>query len=246
MDFSLLLQLLAAVMTVAGLTLAVMIFRRLRRLGPPVAISDARMSEAWMRWMDGGELSDNERVLRAEFFRLLDERTMHAVRDDLLALESATAAERFPLTAIRKELMASVDRRMLNTEILRLPEELKRRLRAQSADLLQTDAETQTYIAANELRLAVLRDYAALRYGDKSPGDWFAVYQKASRLKQRSARSFIEKSLAGDPDAPSDARHHAMTLVDHELRARLLKVPPGTRFPGFADSAPPDTIQTPV
>jgi hypothetical protein len=227
------LQALAVLFALAGVAYAVLLFRRLRRPRGMAAISDATMGDAWSRWMDGEALSGDERTLRAEFFRLLDPRTIEAVREDLAALEASTLAERFPLAAIRKELMASVDRRMLNTEILRLPEELKRRLRAHSGELLQSDDETCVYIAANELRLAVLREYAALRYGDKSPGDWFAVYERASQLKQRSARSFIEKSLAGDPGAPTDPRHHAITLVDHELRARLLRVPPGTRFPGF-------------
>lgn len=207
-----------------------LLYRSLRRPPYSVAISDASMQDAWSRWMDGGELSEVERVLRSELFRLLDERTMAAVRDDLLGLEATAFAAQFPLTAIRKELMASVDRRMLNTEILRLPEELKLRLRAHSVDVIQSDAGAALYIAANELRMVVLRDYAALRYGDKTPGDWFAVYERAARLKQRSARSFIEKSLAGDPDAPADPRHQAMTLVDHELRNRLLRVPPGTQF----------------
>lgn len=228
---------LAVLLLGVAAALGWLLYRSLRRPPYSVAISDASMQDAWARWMDGGELSEVERVLRSELFRLLDERTMAAVRDDLLGLEATAFAASFPLTAIRKELMASVDRRMLNTEILRLPEELKVRLRAHSVDLLQSDAEAALYIAANELRMVVLRDYAALRYGDKSPGDWFAVYERAARLKQRSARSFIEKSLAGDPDAPADPRHQAMTLVDHELRNRLLRVPPGTRFLGAEPAA---------
>lgn len=209
------------------------LWQRLRRPPYSTAISDATIDDAWLRWMEGAGLSEAEHVLRDELFRLLDAQTMTAVRADLLAMEATTFAAEFPLTAVRKEMMASVDRRVLNTEILRLPEALKQRLRAQSADVLQNDNAAALYVAANELRLAVLRDYAALRYGDKSPGDWFVVYERASRLKQRSARAFIERSLAGAPDAPADPRHQAITLVDHELRDRLLRVPPGTRFPGL-------------
>jgi hypothetical protein len=194
-------------------------------------ISDATVEDAWARWMDGGQLSDAERLLRGALLELLDQPTLMAVRADLNRLEAETIAKAQPLTAVREELMASVDRRMLNTEILRLPDEVKARVRAQSAELHQSDGETRRYIAANEWRLHVLREYAALRYGDKASNDWFAVYERAAQLKQRNLRAILERALSGDTsDENGDPRGAQFAMVEGELRQRLLKVPPGMRF----------------
>lgn len=190
-------------------------------------ISDATVEDAWARWMDGGQLSDAERLLRGALLELLDPTTLAAVQADLNRLEAETIAKAQPLTAVREELMASVDRRMLNTEILRLPEEVKARVRAQSTELHQSDGETRRYIAANEWRLHVLREYAALRYGDKASNDWFAVYERAAQLKQRNLRAILERALSGDTSDPHSAK---FALVEGELRQRLLRVPPGMQF----------------
>ena len=130
-------------------------------------------------------------------------------------------------------LFRSVDRRLLNMEILELPPEVRKKLRSQSSEMLQTDAEARTYIAANEARMGVLREYASLRFGDRVAGDWFDVYEKASRLRQRGARNFIQRTLSGTQTGEDDARYQNMARVDHEIRARLLKVPAGTRFSGL-------------
>jgi hypothetical protein len=190
-------------------------------------ISDATVEDAWVRWMDGGQLSDAERLLRGALLELLDQPTLAAVHADLQRLEAETMVKAQPLTAVREELMASVDRRMLNTEILRLPDEVKARVRAQSTELHQSDGETRRYIAANEWRLHVLREYAALRYGDKASNDWFAVYERAAQLKQRNLRAILERALSGDT---SDPRGAQFAMVEGELRQRLLRVPPGMRF----------------
>jgi len=133
-------------------------------------------------------------VLRFNRLRevLLQEMTLEvqiSVRGNLLEFEAGLRAEREPLQALRCELMDSVDRRLLNMEILELPPEVRKKLRAQSSEMLQTDAEARTYIAANEVRMGVLREYASLRFGDRTPGDWFDVYEKASRLRQRGIYS---------------------------------------------------------
>ena len=195
-------------------------------------ISDATVEDAWTRWMDGGQLSDAERLLRGALLELLDQPTLAAVHADLQRLEAETIVKAQPLTAVREELMASVDRRMLNTEILRLPDEVKARVRAQSTELHQSDGETRRYIAANEWRLHVLREYAALRYGDKASNDWFAVYERAAQLKQRNLRAILERALSGDTQSgdTSDPRGAQFALVEGELRQRLLRVPPGMRF----------------
>lgn len=225
LDAILVVLLIAVGLVAVGAAAALAWAARRRRL--TWTISDATVDDAWQRWIDGGQLSDAERLLRGALLELLDQPTLAAVRADLNRLEAETMGKAQPLTAVREELMASVDRRMLNTEILRLPEEIKQRVRAQSTELHQTDGETRRYIAANEWRLHVLREYAALRYGDKASNDWFAVYERAAQLKQRNLRGILERALSGDTSDPHSAQ---FALVEGELRQRLLKVPPGMRF----------------
>lgn len=219
----------------AAATIAAVLVRRRRQRPYSTEISDISMRECWDSWANGTELDDKRRELRDGLLQVLDQAAIDTVREDLLRLERDFLGGKYPLTEIRKELMASVDRRMLNTEILRLPEDVKAQVRGESPDLIQNDLEARRYIAANELRLQVLREFATRRYGDFAKRDWFAVYEQASRLKQRNARFFIEQALRG-PGLDSDNPHHqAISMVDSQLKVRLLEVPPGTEFPMYSD-----------
>ena len=193
----------------------------------------ASMQQAWDAWSGGTPEDARLATLRDALLKELTPEVTESVRTSLAEFEAALRADREPLQMLRRELMDSVDRRLLNTEILGLPPEVRKKLRAQSSEMIQSDAEARTYIAANEARLSVLREYAALRFGDRVAGDWFDVYEKASRLRQRGARNFIQRTLNGTQTGEDDARYQNMTRVDHEIRARLLKVPAGTRFTGL-------------
>ncbi|MGH8321848.1 MAG: hypothetical protein ACRESX_00100 [Gammaproteobacteria bacterium] len=177
----------------------------------------------------------NER-LHAGLPAEVDEPARQAICQNLLELETRLATETQPLQALRRELMDSLDRRVLNTEILKLPDDLRVRLRQQNHEILQTDDAAHIYIVANELHMEILRQYSHLRFDDCAEGDWFAVYEKASRLRQRSTRQYLERTLDGTQNATDEARFQSMTLVDNEIRARLLQVPAGTRFPGFGNA----------
>ncbi|HEX4301040.1 MAG TPA: hypothetical protein VH327_09230 [Gammaproteobacteria bacterium] len=192
----------------------------------------ANMEQAWGGWLNG-ELTDPLRILREALLKEMTAEVQQSVHDNLLEFETGLRREREPLQALRRELMDSVDRRLLNMEILKLPPEVRKKLRAQSSEMLQSDIEARAYIAANEARMAVLREYAWLRFGDRVTGDWFDVYEKASRLRQRGARNFIQRTLSGTQTGEDDARYQSMTRVDQEIRSRLLKVPAGTRFTGL-------------
>ena len=209
-----------------------------RKLGRRLLSRFVRMEQAWLSWMDLGSLGDTERARRLGLLEHLNEAVRTSVHSNLLEFEVALKADKAPLLMLRRELMDSVDRRLLNLEILQLPPEVRQRLRAQSSDMLQSDAEASTYIAANEVRMAVLREYAARRFGDRADGDWFDVYEKASRLKQRGARNFIQRTLNGTQTGADDARYQDMTRVDQEIRTRLLRVPAGTRFEGLNPGKP--------
>ncbi|MGD8378759.1 MAG: hypothetical protein PVJ40_04920 [Gammaproteobacteria bacterium] len=226
---------LLLILAVAGTLLLLQRYRSQRPYS--TAISSIDMAEVWNLWRAGAELGEVQQSIQEYLLEQVDDATLDAVRDDLLAFEKRINAGRYPLTQIRKELMASVDRRMLNTEILQLPPQVRRRLREQSPEIIQSDDQARRYIVANEIRLAVLREYAARKYGDRADDDWFAVYERASAIKQKTAQAFIQRSLKGGELQAEDARHQAMTLVDNELRARLLTVPPGTRFSRAADKA---------
>lgn len=163
----------------------------------------------------------------------LDPAALQAVHVNLMEIESNLNGNPQPLQALRAELMDSLDRQVLNSEILSLPEELRTRLRRQQDSVLQNDVEAHAYLAANALRIEVLREYAHRRFGDRTDGDWFDVYARAAHLRQRNTRNYIERVLGGTRNAGDDVRFQAMTLKDSEIRARLLQVPAGTQFPGF-------------
>lgn len=193
----------------------------------------ASMEQAWAAWLRFEGLPEKQLALRQGLLAQMNEAVRDSVHKNLLEFEATLKADKAPLQVLRRELMDSVDRRLLNMEILQLPPEVRQRLRAQSKDMLQDDEEARTYIAANEMRMGVLREYAALRFGDRVEGDWFDVYERASRLKQRGARNFIQRTLNGTQTGEDDARYQNMTRVDQEIRTRLLKVPAGTRFAGL-------------
>lgn len=215
---------LLAVLTLAAFAAALTLLLRRR---------SASMEQAWSNWLEGSPADDKLRALRERLLAELSPEVRESVHGNLLEFEAGLRADREPLQALRRELMDSVDRRLLNMEILELPPEVRKKLRQQSSEMLQSDAEARTYLAANEARLAVLREYGALRFGDRVAGDWFDVYEKASRLRQRGARNFIQRTLNGTQTGEDDARYQSMTRVDQEIRSRLLKVPAGTRFAGL-------------
>jgi len=191
------------------------------------------MESLWRDWTDIEALPEAERQPRQTLLAEVPEENQASVYQSLLDFEASLNGVANPMIALRTELMDSMDRRLLNIEILQLPDEVKARLREQSSEMLQSDADARAYIAANDLRMAVLREYAARRFNDRIEGDWFDVYRKASRLKQKGARNFIQRTLAGNQNNADDARYQTMTIVDHEIRTRLLQMPAGVQFPGF-------------
>jgi hypothetical protein len=193
----------------------------------------ASMEQAWGNWLNVQHQDERFTRLREALLKEMTPEVQASVYSNLLEFEAGLRGEREPMQALRRELMDSVDRRLLNMEILELPPEVRKKLRSQSSEMIQSDPEARTYIAANEARMAVLREYSALRFGDRVAGDWFDVYEKASRLRQRGARNFIQRTLSGTQTGEDDARYQNMTRVDHEIRTRLLKVPAGTRFTGL-------------
>lgn len=196
------------------------------------------MEAIWQtRLNDGRGAHKTRNNSLTEFMNAVDDDIRESVHQSLLELEERLRDDAQPTLAIRQELMDSIDRRHLNCEILKLSVNARSDLRKSHPHILQTDEAARTYIGANELRIAVLREYAGLRYGDRADGDWFDVYQKASSLRQRSTRGYIERAVGGTQSTTDDVRFQTMTVMDIEIRKRLLQVPAGTRFPGFGKPA---------
>lgn len=218
---------------VAAAVFAAVLLRR-RRVHQMVQGRPVSMEWLWQSWNTLTGIPATERSAREALLAAIDPGDRESVHHSLLDFEATLNKAAEPMIALRKELMDSVDRRLLNLEILQLPDEVKSHLREQSSEMLQSDPQARAYIAANDLRMAVLREYAAQRFGDRTDGDWFDVYLKASRLKQKGARNFIQRTLSGSQSSADDARYQTMAIVDGEIRARLLKMPAGVPFPGFA------------
>lgn len=221
----------ATLLTLLVIGGVILVLRRHRRQRPysTVVDPDVTMASIWDEWMEA-DLDESRHRLRAEARQTLDSNQRDAIREDLVDFEQRALSGRYPLTKLRQEMMASVDRRMINIEILRLEPEEKRRLRSKQADIIQTDSHAREYILANELRLAVLREYAARRYGDRADNDWFEVYERAAQYKRRMTRARILRGLEDGEEGPEDARQQAIDVVDRQLQIRLLQVSPGTQF----------------
>lgn len=195
------------------------------------------IEDAWQSWWRHNKNGGSQHDVHLDPANAIDDSMRESVHKSLLELERRLNQEPRPMLAVRMELMDGIDRYQLNSEILKLPADKRAYLRQEHPDVLQTDEAARTYICANELRNSVLREYARLRYGDAADGDWFHVYLKASGLRQRGTRNFIERVVEGTQNANDDVRFQTMTLMDSEIRKRLLRVPPGTRFPGFGQAA---------
>lgn len=233
-------ELFIAFLLVVFTVVAVTLILRARRAPTAYAIKEypVTLGQAWDEWLQRDGISDTERARRQAIWTEVPAATRKDVLADLESFERRALDSGHPLTTIRKEIMDSVDRRLLNQEILAMPPELKRRLRESSSETLQNDQDAWLYIAANDLRLEILRELAARRYGDDARNGWFSVYEKAGRLKQRTLRHFLRRSIAGELHEAEDSRQQAITMVDGALRARLLEVAPGTEFKGLEDSHP--------
>lgn len=220
---------LAVALLLFGAWLSVLLLRQAR---PRSRERRVALVQVWRQWPEAGD--EVERQRRGQLLLAVAPAHRDAVLADLLQLEARLADEAAPLRLLRAEMMDSIERRLLNQEILALPEAARAEIRAASPEPLPDDAEAQAYLAANELRLEILREYAARRFGDRAPDDWFAAYEHAARLRQRGIRNYLQRVLAGEHAGAAEDRQQAMNLVDGELRRRLLEVAPGTRFPGLA------------
>ncbi|MGH8370952.1 MAG: hypothetical protein ACRESC_08210, partial [Gammaproteobacteria bacterium] len=103
------------------------------------------MESLWQAWNSLDAMNVEERSVHETLLAEVGSDDCESVHQSLLDFEASLHGEAEPMIALRKELMDSVDRRLLNTEILQLPGEVKVKLRAQSSEMLQSDSQARNY-----------------------------------------------------------------------------------------------------
>jgi len=160
----------------------------------------------------------------------LDASALNVVRHDLEAHAAAWAADPGGRAAARTELLDSVDREFLNDALLALEPAEREAVRKRIPELPHSDAELRRRLEADRVRLAVLRRWSGLFYGDRARGDWFDTYRRAAEMRRESLGRDLER-LAGTP--VHIAQHHrdaAIRGLNTALRLRLLQAPAGVRI----------------
>jgi hypothetical protein len=202
--------------------------RRQAPAPPEVNVNSIRIEDIWQTWRRGG-LAPAAAFADESPAQTLDEGALAGVREGLLKTEKDILARPQPLTALRREIMDGIDRRLLQLEVLALPPES----RGQLAGPIGEESDIRRGLAGDELRIRLLRYYGAAKFGDRAENDWYDVYQQAARMKQRSFRNFIRQCAA---DA-GNGRYRSVVVVGERLKQRLLETPPGMSFPKDARSS---------
>lgn len=229
--------------TAAGALVLAALFVALRRamlrrlLAAQPQPADVDIDEIWQTWQAGGLASAAAFAGDTPPVKL-DAPALAAVRQDLFDVEDRILRHPKPLEALRREIMAGVDRQVMNEEIFALPADVRAKLHRQSGTGLGDAGDARRYLAANRLRTRLLRYYGAAKFADRADNDWYDLYAEAAALKRRSLRDFMVRQLADTPASDDDGHYRAAALVGEKLKNRLLAVPPGTSFPKTRRTAP--------
>ncbi|HET7371071.1 MAG TPA: hypothetical protein VFK45_09570 [Gammaproteobacteria bacterium] len=196
--------------------------RQTQTVLPDITVNSIRIDDIWQTWRRGG-LAPAAAFADQSPAQSLDENMLAGIRAGLLKTEKEILAQEQPLTALRREIMDGIDRRLLQLEVLALPAESREQL----AEPIGDEFDIRRGLAADELRIRLLRYYGAAKFGDRAENDWYDVYQQAARMKQRSFRNFL-RQRSGDSGT---GQYRSAVVVGDRLRQRLLATPPGTSFP---------------
>lgn len=204
-----------AVFAALFLTLRASMHRRLKPEPPPDTAA-VDIDDIWQAWRQG-VLAPAAAFADETPATTLDDAALANVRDELIETASRVLGQPQPLTALREEIMAAIDRRMLLLEGL-----------AAHGDAGSASATAKVHrdLAANTLRTRLLRYYGAAKFGDRAEHDWYDVYQQAAQLKRQSFRNFVMQSEAD----PGNGRYRTAVIVGEHIRQQLLATPPGTSF----------------
>ncbi|MDN5863870.1 MAG: hypothetical protein L0I62_01430 [Gammaproteobacteria bacterium] len=159
-----------------------------------------------------------------------DDKDASAVLQDLRKRTRIWANNPDGLSETRTELMDSVDRGLLHRGLMQLDPDTVQTVLDRMPELPASSTDLARLIAANELRTAVIRNWAGRYYGDRAQGDWFDAYCRAAEMRQASAARDLER-LAGEPTAA--IQNHidaAIRGLNTSLRLRLLQAPRGRKI----------------
>lgn len=129
--------------------------------------------------------------------------------------------------ACRTELMDSLERLCLERSLQVLEPATRVRLVERMPEFRPLVRNLSRQMRAEELRIAVLRDWAGRYYRDRGRDDWYETYRKATELRMESIGRDFER-VAGLPVlAVENNRDAAIRGLNASLRLRLLQMPPG-------------------
>lgn len=156
---------------------------------------------------------------------------LDVLRDDLRQhIQTWTALDHDEgLQRARNELMDGTERMLLQRTLRRLDPGIRASVAAKMPEFKPVAEDLDRYLAAETLRLDVLRAWMGFYYGDRARGDWYDVYCKAAEMRLESIGRDFER-IAGMPVYKTeDNRDAAIRGINASLRLRLLQMPPGAR-----------------
>ncbi|MGA7966955.1 MAG: hypothetical protein WCB49_13895 [Gammaproteobacteria bacterium] len=156
---------------------------------------------------------------------------LDVLREDLLRhIRIWTALDRNEgLLQARNELMDSTERMLLQRTLRELEPGIRTSVASKMPEFKPVAENLDRYLAAETLRLDVLRAWMGFYYGDRARGDWYDVYCKAAEMRLESIGRDFER-IAGMPVYKAeDNRDAAIRGINASLRLRLLQMSPGAR-----------------
>jgi len=161
----------------------------------------------------------------------LEQDALNVLREDLHRhIRAWTALDRDEgLLQARNELMDGTERLLLQRTLRGLDPDVRASVASKMPEFRPVAEDLDRYLAAEALRLDVLRAWMGLYYGDRARGDWYDVYCKAAEMRLESIGRDFER-IAGMPVYKAeDNRDAAIRGINASLRLRLLQMPPGAR-----------------
>lgn len=161
----------------------------------------------------------------------LERDTLDVIREDLHRhIQGWTELDHDEgLLQARNELMDGTERMLLQHTLKGLDPETRASVSGKMPEFREMARDLDRYLAAEKLRLDVLRAWMGFYYGDRARGDWYDVYSKAAEMRLESIGRDFER-IAGMPVYKAeDNRDAAIRGINASLRLRLLQMPPGAR-----------------
>ncbi len=161
--------------------------------------------------------------------RPLDPGALEMVREDVLnhiGVWVKRDAEQGRL-GCRTELMNSMERICLRRALSALDPHTREQVSERLPEFRQLDQNQERQLAAEKLRMDLLRTWTGLYYGDRARGDWYDVYFRAAEMRMSSIGRDLER-IAGLPvHVVENNRDAAIRGLNAAIRLRLLQMPPG-------------------